>query len=91
MIRKNCLSLLPGEGVCSARAGLALLGGILRCGRCGRKLYVAYHGKSGSAARYICKGDYESDGKYCLAFGGSTRYGGGSGSGGSTLIVPPEP
>ncbi|HEC64051.1 MAG TPA: hypothetical protein ENI23_02015 [bacterium] len=72
MIRKNCLSLLPGEGVCSARAGLALLGGILRCGRCGRKLYVAYHGKSGSAARYICKGDYESDGKYCLAFGGST-------------------
>ena len=72
MIRKNCLSLLPGEGVGSARAGLALLGGILRCGRCGRKLYVAYRGKSGTAARYICKGDYESGGKYCLAFGGST-------------------
>jgi hypothetical protein len=45
---------------------------MLRCGRCGRKLYVAYYGKSGTAARYICRGDYESGGKYCLAFGGST-------------------
>jgi hypothetical protein len=33
---------------------------------------VAYYGKSGTAARYICKGDYESGGKYCLAFGGRT-------------------
>jgi len=33
---------------------------------------VMYYGKSGTAARYICKGEYESGGRYCLAFGGST-------------------
>lgn len=72
MIRKNCLLDRVGERVGAAREGQGLLGGILRCGRCGRKFYVAYYGKSGTAARYICRGDYESGGKYCLAFGGST-------------------
>jgi hypothetical protein len=72
MIRRNCLSQTEGEKMGAAREGQGLLGGILRCGRCGRKLYVAYYGKSGTAARYVCRGDYESGGKYCLAFGGST-------------------
>ncbi len=72
MIRKNCLCLSDDEGIGAAREGQGILGGILRCGRCGRKLYVAYYGKSGTAARYLCRGDYASGGKYCLAFGGST-------------------
>lgn len=72
MISKNCLNQVNGERVGAARQGEGLLGGILRCGKCGRKLYVAYYGKSGTAARYICRGDYESGGRYCLAFGGST-------------------
>lgn len=72
MIRKNCLHGRVVERVGAAREGQGLLGGILRCGRCGRKFYVTYYGKSGTAARYICRGDYESGGKYCLAFGGST-------------------
>lgn len=72
MIRKNCLNGRVVERVGAAREGQGLLGGILRCGRCGRKLYVAYYGKSGTAARYICRGDYGTGGKYCLAFGGST-------------------
>jgi DNA invertase Pin-like site-specific DNA recombinase len=72
MISKNCLNQGNGERVGSPRQGEGLLGGILRCGKCGRKIYVAYSGKSGTAARYICKGDYESGGRYCLAFGGST-------------------
>jgi DNA invertase Pin-like site-specific DNA recombinase len=72
IIRENSLRLSDGEVVGAAREGQGILGGILRCGRCGQKFYVAYHGKSGTAARYICRGEYESGGKYCLAFGGST-------------------
>jgi hypothetical protein len=72
IIRSNCLSQTQVERRGAARNGQGLLSGILRCGRCGRKLYVAYYGKSGTAARYICRGDYESGGKYCLAFGGRT-------------------
>ena len=72
IIKSNCLSQTQVDRRGAARNGQGLLSGILRCGKCGRKLYVAYYGKSGTAARYICRGDYESGGKYCLAFGGST-------------------
>ncbi len=72
MISKNCLNQVNSERVGAVRQGEGLLGGILRCGKCGRKFYVAYYGRSGTAARYICRGEYESGGKYCLAFGGST-------------------
>jgi DNA invertase Pin-like site-specific DNA recombinase len=57
------------ETVGAVRAGQGLLAGLLRCARCGRKLHVRYWGKSGTAARYICKGDYLAGGSYCLAFG----------------------
>lgn len=36
-----------GEGSGAAKAGAALLSGLLRCGRCGRKLQVAYSGNDG--------------------------------------------
>ena len=72
MISRNELKQCQGERVGAAREGQGLLGGLLRCGRCGKKLYVAYYGKSGTAARYVCRGDYASGGSYCLAFGGST-------------------
>ena len=35
------------------RQGPSLLGGILRCGRCGRRMMVAYSGQS-SRLRYSC-------------------------------------
>jgi DNA invertase Pin-like site-specific DNA recombinase len=51
--------------------GNALLAGLLRCRRCGRKLDVAYGGKGGQMPRYECRRNRwmrgESD---CLAFGG---------------------
>ena len=72
IISNNCLSQTKGAKTGAAKNGQGLLSGILRCGKCGRKFYVAYYGKSGTAARYICRGDYETGGKYCLAFGGST-------------------
>ncbi len=58
------------DSVASVRSGQGLLAGILRCGRCGRRLHVRYWGKSGTSARYLCKGEYDGGGRYCLGFGG---------------------
>ena len=44
-----------GEGGGAAREGAALLQGILRCGRCGRRMNVAYSGKDGHHPRYACQ------------------------------------
>jgi hypothetical protein len=54
------------------RAGHGLLARLLRCGRCGRKLHVWYWGKQGTAARYLCVGDFPAGGRYCVGFGGAT-------------------
>jgi hypothetical protein len=72
MIRGNSLKGASEPTVSAVRAGQGLLAGLLRCGRCGRKLHVRYWGKNGTAARYLCKGDFASGGRYCLGFGGST-------------------
>jgi excisionase family DNA binding protein len=55
----------------SVRGGEALLGGLLRCGHCGRKLIVRYQGRNGTHKRYECsrkRGD--ETGKACISFGG---------------------
>lgn len=72
MLRDNSKQRGGDDSVGPARSGQGLLTGLLRCGRCGRKLHVRYWGKSGTAARYLCSGDYEAGGRYCLGFGGST-------------------
>src|SRR6202048_3846147 len=56
----------------AVRAGQGLLVGLLRCGHCGRKLHVRYWGGRGTNARYLCKGDYDDGGQYCIGFGGSS-------------------
>jgi len=43
-----------GEGGGAAREGRALLQGLIRCGRCGRRMQVAYSGRGGRSARYAC-------------------------------------
>ena len=50
-------AMCDGEGSGAAKAGAALLSGLLRCGRCGRKLQVVYSGSRGRVPRYICRGD----------------------------------
>ena len=68
-------SRLGAEGdatVTAVRAGHGLLAGLLRCGRCGRRMHVRYWGKSGTAARYVCRGDFSAGGSYCQGFGGAT-------------------
>jgi len=50
------------------RRGELLLAGLLRCGHCGRKLYVGYGGKAG---RYYCHGALVNHGTArCISFGG---------------------
>jgi DNA invertase Pin-like site-specific DNA recombinase len=71
-MRDNNLKHQGDEGTGAVRAGLGLLARLLRCGRCGRKLHVRYWGKHGTAARYLCLGDFPQGGRYCLGFGGST-------------------
>jgi DNA invertase Pin-like site-specific DNA recombinase len=55
----------------AARRGPSLLAGLLRCGQCGRKLYVAYSGTRGQVPRYHCRGGALNNGAdFCISFGG---------------------
>jgi DNA invertase Pin-like site-specific DNA recombinase len=72
MTRRNSVNWQGDEGMAAIRAGQGLLVGLLRCGHCGRKLHVRYWGGRGTHARYLCKGDYDDGGQYCLGFGGAS-------------------
>lgn len=55
----------------AVRRGEALLPGLLRCARCGRRLYVQYSGRGGDTLRYVCRGDFTKAAvAACLGFGG---------------------
>ncbi len=61
--------LQPG----AARNGQALLAGLLRCRRCGRKLTVRYTGSGHDVLRYCCMRGFLDNGEpRCIAFGGIT-------------------
>lgn len=62
----------PHEAGGAVREGSALLQGLATCGRCGRRLRVAYQG-SNSVARYYCSAGQVSNGRgsYCLGIGGA--------------------
>ena len=72
MVRRNSVNWQGDESMAAIRAGQGLLVGLLRCGHCGRKLHVRYWGGRGTNARYLCKGDYDDGGQYCIGFGGSS-------------------
>lgn len=53
--------------------GPALLAGLLRCRRCGRKLTVLYSGNRGDVLRYACHRGFLDNGQpRCIAFGGTS-------------------
>jgi hypothetical protein len=57
------------ENLGPLREGLALLNGLLRCGHCGKRIYVTYKNKPLSAM-YYCDGKISKEGgQRCLAFG----------------------
>jgi len=68
MIAGNCLGAdRPG----AAKQGAALLTGILRCRRCGRKITVAYTGNRRCFLRYVCvRGQLDCGDPKCISFGG---------------------
>jgi len=69
-LQSNALRMGSDASVAVIRQGHGLLSGLLRCGRCGKKMHVRYWGKSGTDARYLCEGDFQ--GMYCIGFGGAT-------------------
>jgi DNA invertase Pin-like site-specific DNA recombinase len=72
LIRRNSVNWQSDESMAAIRDGQGLLVGLIRCGHCGRKLHVRYWGGRGTHARYVCKGDYDDGGKYCIGFGGAS-------------------
>jgi excisionase family DNA binding protein len=63
-------AMREGQAGGAAKGGGALLSGLLRCGRCGRQLFVQYSGTSGRVPRYGCQGGRENRGSAsCLSLG----------------------
>lgn len=55
----------------AAKRGPALLVGLVRCGRCGHKLFTRYGGVSNDVPRYECRGDRRNlPHPKCLSIGG---------------------
>ena len=62
-----------GEGGGAAGNGHALLQGLIRCGRCGRRMQVAYSGNNGRVPRYLCSVGHvmHATGQICGSLGGT--------------------
>lgn len=71
MLNDNCnFSLEASHG--APKHGSALLAGLLRCRRCGRKLMVTYGGRGGDVIRYVCcRGALDNAEPRCIGFGGT--------------------
>jgi DNA invertase Pin-like site-specific DNA recombinase len=71
-IRKMVSENVPTAGAYGApKHGAALLSGLLRCRRCGRKLVVQYTGTKGQIPRYACvRGRLDYGEPNCIGFGG---------------------
>lgn len=58
------------ESAGAVKKGPALLSGLLRCGRCGRKMQVGYSGSRGTVGRYLCQGRRDERGSAsCFSMG----------------------
>ena len=69
-IQRRIADNATGKGAATrgaVRRGELLLAGLLRCGHCGRKIYVGYSGRGG---RYYCQGARVNHGtERCISFG----------------------
>jgi DNA invertase Pin-like site-specific DNA recombinase len=71
MLEGNIAGFETRQGPGAPKRGPALLAGLLRCRRCGRKLMVAYSGKNASVPRYQChRGQLDNMEAKCISFGG---------------------
>jgi DNA invertase Pin-like site-specific DNA recombinase len=56
----------------AAKRGAALLTGLVRCRRCGRKMTVQYTGREHRSPRYACRRGFLDNGEpKCISFGGT--------------------
>jgi DNA invertase Pin-like site-specific DNA recombinase len=70
-IRRMVSENVPAGARGAPKHGAALLSGLLRCRRCGRKLSVQYTGAKGQIPRYACvRGRLDYGEPNCIAFGG---------------------
>ncbi len=70
-IRTMVSENVPTSSRGAPKLGAALLSGLLRCRRCGRKLSVQYTGAKGQIPRYACvRGRIDYGEPNCIAFGG---------------------
>ena len=53
----------------AVKSGSALLSGLVRCGRCGRMMYIHYQGLRHQVAQYDCMGDAQEGRRRCLSVG----------------------
>ena len=62
-----------GEGGGAAGNGRGLLQGLVCCGRCGRRMQVAYSGTNGNVPRYLCSVGHvmHATGRICGSLGGT--------------------
>jgi DNA invertase Pin-like site-specific DNA recombinase len=68
MLADNCNR--PGH-VGAAKKGLALLAGLVRCRRCGRRMGVHYSGSDHKVLRYACQTGWVHNAELkCISFGG---------------------
>jgi hypothetical protein len=71
MLKNNVAGFEPARHG-AAKAGTALLAGLLRCRRCGRKLMVNYTGTRHWVPRYCChRGRRDQGDASCISFGGA--------------------
>jgi DNA invertase Pin-like site-specific DNA recombinase len=69
-IRAMVSENVPASSRGAPKLGAALLSGLLRCRRCGRKLSVQYTGAKGQIPRYACvRGRIDYCEPNCIAFG----------------------
>src|SRR3954449_12810524 len=69
-IRAMVSENVPASSRGAPKLGAALLSGLLRCRRCGRKLGVQYTGAKGQIPRYACvRGRIDYGEPNCIAFG----------------------
>lgn len=70
MITNNAMNIFE-SGPGAPKQGAGLLSGLLRCGRCGRKMGVHYTGVEHRVGRYACRRGWVDQGEpKCISMGG---------------------
>jgi len=71
MLGDNSAKFQSNEHPGAPQKGPALLAGLLRCRRCGRRLMVGYSGRNATVPRYQCiRGQLDTMDAKCISFGG---------------------